>query len=1086
MHTRKSPIQKTSMLAMLVAAGSVCGLSGAALAQPTVVNVSGATLLENLMNARAATNDFIDVDGNGASRSAPTPITQQLAPFSLPGTPGAGAVWNSNVFWGVTYSAVGSGNGLIELISTGRNADFSTADGLGVSSCFPAGGAAGVTDLPISRRTAAYFNRYRFINAGTAVDNSAPPPSGGSPIVGVEGNSAGLILNQSNPFGSPVRSDFTGPTPTFRAIYTTAGNAFGSFPTFTTTTPPCASVVNANRFPFRAETSPAGVPSTGGNEGLSAGTIGGTAIDIAILDVPASYAVQQSGTSSLTLKPLNPGYGFNVRVAANANGTLANTGMNSAQTNNGGNRLAALTGGANLSSTQSGSFNAAANSNTIFDSPVVWAPVAPVISYGVGYDTLRMADLRHLSVTGRLPSGENLVVVTRDSGSGTRNAFQNSIAVDPSWGVGDNLGTRNNNAANDALGASFIPSNKGGNNRVEATVQNNRLSIGYVGPERGVPNAATGDPGWLVNGLFGIPSVINDVPYGGTTPTRPTIGSILENDATGWVIGGPGGFSTFGDPLSASVSKGGLGWMEPFTDTNSNTTYEIGEPFNDINGNLVRDAAFDTRPANLNPAMRNVEAAAFINNFTRSIKSFVADPGSNDNLFTPGELAAVRFVLVNALKNVQDPANPANLLTNPTRNNFLVTFTPTQSVLNSSVFTTFTEAVKPGNAAGHSRAGKVPTRTVATTYSDQALVPAGNRYITEGGALLAAGDNLSLRNLIAGDFDGDGLRNLNDSNDLLRAWRKRNEAGTWSAPAGSGLLATIAAAYPGDPTADISGNALSIEIIGDFNGDGSFNAADVRFWADGLAMTTGANPVLNRKLGFTAVDNSYNAARIAAGQSSNVNFFATILASGKPYSAGDSRANVAGPDRNTGAGAVGVDIFRNTRGFAPRVDARIDANDIDYVYANIRTTGSSVAWSNLAQAAQADLSADINGDLLINQADVQEILDILGVCGGDVNLDGAYTLADRQIVLNSIATPPATIGWATGDVNGDGAINAADRALVCPADADCNGLIQVPDIFTFLANWFAGRPSGDFDGANGIQVTDIFTFLGTWFQGPCS
>jgi hypothetical protein len=43
--------------------------------------------------------------------------------------------------------------------------------------------------------------------------------------------------------------------------------------------------------------------------------------------------------------------------------------------------------------------------------------------------------------------------------------------------------------------------------------------------------------------------------------------------------------------------------------------------------------------------------------------------------------------------------------------------------------------------------------------------------------------------------------------------------------------------------------------------------------------------------------------------------------------------------------------------------------------------------------------------------------------------------------------------------------------------------VQVPDIFAFLAAWFAEDTAADFDGIGGIAVPDIFAFLAAWFAG---
>ncbi len=53
----------------------------------------------------------------------------------------------------------------------------------------------------------------------------------------------------------------------------------------------------------------------------------------------------------------------------------------------------------------------------------------------------------------------------------------------------------------------------------------------------------------------------------------------------------------------------------------------------------------------------------------------------------------------------------------------------------------------------------------------------------------------------------------------------------------------------------------------------------------------------------------------------------------------------------------------------------------------------------------------------------------------------------------------------------------------CPADFNRDGTLDVPDVFAFLAAWFAEDPASDLDGQPGIQVSDIFAFLSVWFAG---
>lgn len=1022
-------------LCLTAACGAVAGLSSLAAATPTVINIAGATLLENYLNKRAATVDFIDADGDGLARSIPGSIftaPDQLAPFELPGGSGSAATWSANTFWGVNYMATSSGTGLSELIDQGRA--FQT-------------GMSTATTMPQSARSSAFFNRYKYITGGGVFSDP-----------GVEFPSIPTgILNTGNAGGAPVRQVMSGPNK-FKALFTLPN-----------------------------------VPSTQPNDGLTDN--GGIQVDMAILDVPSRYAVRISGAAGPTRTPTTAGYGQNARFSANPNGSNSSNGMTLASLNP---RTGAPSFGvpANLNTP------ATADANTLFDSPLFLAPIAPIVNFGTGIDTISMTELQFLFGSGRRSNGENLVVVTRNATSGTRIGFQNSIGMDPSFGVGDNLGAQNNSLANDRLGPDYLVNLKNGNPRVESTLFNTRLGIGYGGPERGVTNGSP-DVQWLLAGYLDIPSVVNNLPnYGGSTPVRPTLSAILSNDtpATAWVIGGPAALVTFGDPKSNAPEVGGLGWMEPYNDANHNGMYDVGEDFNDFNGNMVRDAV-EPRPGTLPPAMSNPQAAAFINNITRSISEFEGCPGCDDTTFTPGEYAATQFILNGALPRVQQLDDPTNLVTNtgfsPSLKDYLLSST---NVQNNAVFTAFGRGVAPVTP-GNSRAGKVPSRKRGvSTYSDNAInanAATTAAYITEGGAALLGNDggtdttrdNLPLRNLIAGDFSGDGLRNIGDAADIVGAWKKRNGTPGWVAPNGSGVLATLAASVG----TTVPGSDFCIEIVGDFDGDGSFTSADVRYFADGLAIVTSGPKAgkLDRLEGFKAVDNAFGGTG---------NFFGTVIgpATGpvggiKPYAAGDSAADVAGTQLTPGAGYP-------TRGSAPRgANGRVDGFDISYVYAQFKQPGidgDEVDWAGeFDETCLADLSADVNGDLKINQADVDYIVHtVLCTNYGDVNLDGRVD--GNDLVGLSAGTGKS---WSTGDMDGDGDYDAADTAIInanmgkarpcCPADYDVDGDIDVADLFGFLDAWFAtfgnigGTFTSDFDSDGDVDVADLFGFLDAWFAG---
>jgi hypothetical protein len=757
-----------------------------------------------------------------------------------------------------------------------------------------------------------------------------------------------------------------------------------------------ANPANPGATPFRTLTNGTYQITTG----VGAGS--GVQIDFSALDVPATWAVRQAGQLLVNRVPGAPGYGSNPRTAQNKDGTDA---IDPVSGNPQDNLLAILQSrtGPLLNT------NAATPDDlTLYDTPVTLTPVAAPVNLGAGLQQIDMSDLRHGFATGRRVNGENLEFVTRDSGSGTRNAFANGIGLDPSFCVGENIGPRVTSSAADRLGPNYQPSNKGGSSRMDATVINHRLAVGHSGAERGQ------SAGWLTNRRMEVLAVRADL-RGGTVFARPNITNIVDGGPDGYNIVGLGGIVTIGDPRSAPANKGGWGW----------------DP---------SEAGPNPTPG---PQVRNVEAAAYVNNITRSVAAVTAVPNDPANAFTPGEFLAIQFVLPATSFNVLDitPDPSADIIPtvpNADRNPVLTDFVlnDPNNVLALPVYQSF-------NTTG---GGLVPQRTVGVVYSDG--VANGANYLSIDGTAIAYASYIgdtngdtqmdNPRNKIAGDFDGDGARTAGDVADMVAAWGFRHAGGIWN----GGSLATPAQRGRACP-----------EIIGDFNGDGNFDASDVRYFADGLYMV---NDLLDRKSGFIAVDNAFGG-----------NFFGTTLATGS-YQAGASRADVAG------------DL--PTRGWAPTGhDGAVDANDIDYVCSNFGD------WSDLNDAVGIDLSADMTGDLLVNADDVAEIVEaILGTEFGDVNLDGVVDATDLAIAEANLGQAG---GWADGDMNCDGIIDAADIAIItggngCLADFNNDTFVNFFDVSGFIGAFNAQDPSADIAAPFGTwNFFDISAFIAAFNQG---
>jgi hypothetical protein len=952
MNTRNEKL--VAMIAMGLV-GTTAGLANAqtgVIKSPYVINISGATLQDNAFAVNASTNDFIDVDGDLSCGSCPDLTNENLAASQ--------AADNNTNYWNVQYRGVGSINGVIELFNYGKGAGYGYPSASGfvtnADGPIPAVLSSAYCDL-------ARFNRKTYVNLNVVL-------TGGSDVG-----------NTGNPGAAPVRSD--------DRKYLDEAN----------------SVLNPNylRSVYAVKNSPGTFDFDPSPAGGSLYSTGGIRIDIAVADVPLSWAITGDNLSAASLfnTPTASGYGRNPAVSKNKQGGSA------------GAALPSTLGDATALGVKVASVTPQASwvpGNTVFEYQTVYVPIAAVTNYGTGVTQTTVTDLRYGFTTGRRESGENLMFVTRDTGSGTRNGFMNSIGIDPSFGNGENIGGLNGSTNSGAAGEDYLPSNKNGSGALENAVYNSRLAIGTSGAERGWTS------NWIRNNSVLDPSradvlAVKNDHIGGTTYSRPYVDDVLANDKEGYVIFGEAVLATFGD---------------------ARNNLEIGGD-----------------PANTNTAFRvpNPQAAAYVNNWIDSINFFNGNIDSAGNIGSPAEYLSGRFIFTTAPDYSHDVTNPTNLIANASQIAGVRTFTAANSVLKNAPFQNF-------NATS---VGRTPSRRFSpaptTAYSDG--VTTAQNYITKGGTLLPYNSTtvaLPARNKISGDFNGDGVRSTADINELVAALKWRTGSNPGWAPL-NGIYGAGA------------GNSICVEIIGDFDADGSFTAADARYFGDGLALYSGS---VNRKQAFTDLDN----APLAGG-----NLFGYAAHStAEPYKAGDARADIAGKSG-----------YSPTPGFAPvAADNAVTAADIDYVYAQFRknakidyVNGEVADWSDLSKAIFFDLSADMNGDRIVDQNDVDEIVTcVLNTSYTDVNLDGVYDSADDAIV----ASHYGQTGWgfAGGDTNGDGVVDNLD---LCVSDVDRNGSVDLGDFFKFLNDFDQNLCAGNVDGVPGIDLGDFFAFLNSFDQG---
>jgi len=253
---------------------------------------------------------------------------------------------------------------------------------------------------------------------------------------------------------------------------------------------------------------------------------------------------------------------------------------------------------------------------------------------------------------------------------------------------------------------------------------------------------------------------------------------------------------------------------------------------------------------------------------------------------------------------------------------------------------------------------------------------------------------------------------------------------------------------------------------------------------------------LDRAAGFTAVDQAY------AALTGSANFFGTTLATGKTYQAGDARGDVSnaagrvtpsfaptGADGGVFFYAVGANNTVAKSDIPAAQRNVIDGFDIDYVYQqfkrNPRVADGALDWANLSEAIGGDLSCDMNGDLVINQADVDVLVgQILCTTYGDVDLNGIGSYADFRTACANLGTPG---GWARGDVDGDGTVTAADIDLIKGsgrvADYNNDGNVDPDDLSDYIAGFFATPPApeADLNCDGNIDPDDLSDYIGLFF-----
>lgn len=598
--------------------------------------------------------------------------------------------------------------------------------------------------------------------------------------------------------------------------------------------------------------------------------------------------------------------------------------------------------------------------NTIYDTTIAFVNVVPIANrgaYGRAYNgndpsdapALSYSEMQHMYVTGRSRTGENFAIVTRDTGSGTRNAWNNSIGVDPSWGRGDNEGGRTTATSDTNLGPCHRVSNCGSSSHVENATQQRRLAVGYTGLSGNTSAAADAH-----NGLYEILNVIKDVPpYNAQLPVRPTVSSILDNADPnyGYQIGGSQTFVSRGDPYQS----------------------DPGRP----------------------DYMENQNAADYLVNIVESIRGFTDPNGIEDpnNNLMPGQYLAQTFFLFGSLDAEQTLLDPLLFLpTDPNDfNQQLQDYIRANS--NLGVAALAPDGIVTPAYGSRNTAGLVPNRSQgAYSYWN-----GGNERT------IGAGKKLSQSNRLQADFNQDGRRDINDIAPMLQCLANKSGFDTSDngGERGDMEVDVIVPDVMGDQDGD-----------GDFDGEDVRYFAD-GLAIDNQAACPALQGTLNRKKGFVAVDTAFGGNFFGTQVFDERGGARSYVPGASRLDVSNPRANDPNFAPRPGAKPYGHDGRVTKEDFdyvrANFGDWRDLNQAVDMDLSCDMNGDLHVDWCDLMEFAPFGYTVefcqgDLDGNGVIGLGDLATLLASYNQCGvgyfkGDLDCDGSVGLSDLAALL---------------------------------------------------------------------------------------
>lgn len=265
----------------------------------------------------------------------------------------------------------------------------------------------------------------------------------------------------------------------------------------------------------------------------------------------------------------------------------------------------------------------------------------------------------------------------------------------------------------------------------------------------------------------------------------------------------------------------------------------------------------------------------------------------------------------------------------------------------------------------------------------------------------------------------------------------------------------------------LTGNVAQISGGGAwFGSDGYLELS--RFVANSVISASGSGGAISLQNSGGTIGNSTfasNSAQSGSAIAVDTRSFATVVNTILAFNGASPGAQVTSP----ASGVVNMGHCL-VKGF---VDSRLLASGSVFNFAYVSTDPRFVSLHGLD-----GIAGTLDDDLRPSSATVA--IDA-GLAESpwyqESSLPWAVDLAGAPRFHDDPAMPNIGAGWRT-DVD----IGAYEfQGTSCRADHDGDGAVGVPDIFAFLADWFAHRADADFNRDGVVGVPDIFAYLSAWF-----